>query len=176
MSTYLIRKKLIEIARLDKNKVEVTKNHGEWIKKLWPATNFPEGYDKRAPYCAAGQAYCLREWLKNHDVLEALGKTAQQAEIWRCKSASAWHDDHSWWNWAKTHARLMPRECILHAADLAVYEYSHIELVTNDDSTMSGPFVGLGYNTNAAGSRDGEGCFEKPRSRSEIKAFIRLLD
>ena len=33
----------------------------------------------------------------------------------------------------------------------------------------------IGYNTNASGSRDGEGCFEKPRSRAAVKCFIRIL-
>lgn len=180
MSTYPLRKKLLEIARLDSGKVEVTKNRAPWIAKLWPATSFPEGYDPReptyhgrAPYCAAGMAYCLREWLKLPEVREALGKTLTSAEKWRCKSAGAF----DWQDWAESRGvRVLPKHCILHAGDIVIYTYSHIEMVTDDDSTLSGAFLSIGYNTNAQGSRDGDGCFEKPRSRESVKCFLRILE
>ena len=172
MSTYELRKKFIEIARLDKNRVEESKNQAPWIKKLWLSTSYPQGYDDRAPYCAAGIAYCLQQWLQYSDVCEALGKSHDEAERWRCKSAAAF----AWQEWAENkNIQILPKYCILHTADIVIYSYSHIELVTNDDSTNTGPFVAIGYNTNAAGSREGEGCFEKPRSRDKVKCFIRIL-
>lgn len=179
MSTFALRRKHISIARLDRNKVEDKPNKAPWIAKLWKATDNPDLYDDPNPanrkYCAAGMAYSLREWLKLPDVLTALGKTAEQAEKWRCKSPGA----QAWIEWANNHGILvLPKHCILHAADIVVYRasgFSHIELVTDDDSTQTGPFTAIGYNTNAAGSQDGEGCFEKPRSRKQVRGFIRIL-
>ena len=173
MSTYATRQLLLEIARRDSGKVEVTKNRAPWIAKLWPATTYPDGMDNREPYCAAGVAYCVREWLKLPEVLKAFGMTAGQAEKWRCKSPVAF----DWLAWAKKAkgVTVLPDAVVLHAGDLVIYTYSHIEIVTDDDGTKDGPFVAIGHNTNAAGSADGEGCFEKPRSRKSVKAFVRML-
>ncbi len=170
--TYHIRKKILDIARRDRGKVEITKNHAPWIEKYWPATTYEDGYKDRGPYCAAAVAYWVREWLSEEEVRRAFGFTAEQAEKWRCKSALAF----DWINWASLRRlTLLPKNCILHAGDLVVYSYSHIEIVTDDDNTTDGPFVAIGANTNASASRDGEGCFEKPRSRAGVKSFIRLL-
>lgn len=177
--TFHLRLKLLEIARGDRGKVEETKNRAPWIAKLWDATDSPElyhlndpNYQGRPPYCAAGLCYAMREWLRIPDVLRALNLTPEQAEKWRCKSAGAF----AWMNWAAKHGlQILPAHCILHAGDIVVYTYSHIELVTDDDNTTTGPFVALGHNTNASGSADGEGCFEKPRSRGLVKAFIRIM-
>lgn len=172
--SYEIRQKLIQIARMDVGNVEKTRNQAPWIQKFWPSTDYPEGYKNREPYCAAGIAYCVDKWLESLDVCNEFGFTSTaEAEKWRCKSASA----YGWLDWAKKAkgVKVLDKKCILHAGDLVVYNYSHIEIVTNDDNTETGPFVAIGFNTNASASREGEGCFEKPRSRSSVKAFIRLL-
>ncbi len=172
-TTYPLRLALVEIARLDKNKVEVTKNRAPWIAKLWPATSYPTGMDNREPYCAAGLAYCLREWLKLPEVLAALKLTPTAAETWRCKSAGV----REWSKWARRRGlRILPKNCILKTGDILIYDYSHIEMATDDDGTTTGPLTAIGYNTNASAARDGEGCFEKPRSRKSILEVIRLLE
>lgn len=178
MSTFALRQKHIAIARRDVGKTENSKNQAPWIAKYWPATTYPDGMDDRAPYCAAAQAYCLKKWLESAEVRKALGLTIAQAEKWRCKSASVFKAADSWLNWAKTAkgVRILPKKSILHAADLVIYTYSHLELVVDDDGTTTGPFLAIGMNTDPGGSRDGEGCFEKPRSRDSVKAFIRLLE
>src|SRR5688572_26936077 len=102
MSTFALRQKWIDLARLDVGKTEVTKNQAQWIEKYWEATTYPNGMDDHAPYCAAAQAYLLREWLKLPAVLTALGMTKEQANKWRCRSASVYKADDSWLNWAKT--------------------------------------------------------------------------
>lgn len=177
MSTYSIRKELLQIARLDVGNVEETKNQAPWIAKLWPATSYPNGMQNREPYCAAGVAYCVREWLRNQEVLTAFGFTPEQAEKWRCKSASVYKADDSWLNWAKQAkgVTVLPKSCILHAGDLCIFSYSHIEMVVDDDGSTDGPFINIGYNTSKNGSADGEGCWEAPRTRSKVKNFIRLL-
>lgn len=179
MSTYEIRKKLVDIARRDKGKTEVTKNQAPWIKRLWEATSYGiDGFKNREPYCAAGVASAVRDWLTDPKVREAFGfATEQEAEKWRCKSASCIKADDSWWNWARSKkgVQVLPPNSILKMGDIVIYDYSHIEIVSDDDGTASGPFTAVGYNTNASGSRDGEGCFEKPRNRARVKCFIRLL-
>jgi len=173
MSTYNLRQQLLTIARKDVGKVEETKNQAPFIKKLWPATTYPEGYANREPYCAAGVAYCVQQWLLSEQVRKALGLTVDGAEKWRCKSAAV----SGWVSWAKKTkgVKVLPKNCILHAGDLAVYEFSHIELVVDDDNTETGPMVCIGFNTDEAGSRDGQGCWQKPRSRSQVQCFIRML-
>lgn len=177
MSTFNLRQKLIDIARKDVGKTEVTKNQAPWIAKYWPATTYPNGMQDRAPYCAAAQAYCVREWLKIPAVLSAFGMSASEAEKWRCKSASVFKASDSWLNWAKQAkgVKVLPKNSILHTGDMVIYSYSHIEVVVDDDGGTTGPFIAIGMNTDSGGSRDGEGCYEKPRSRSSVKNFIRLL-
>lgn len=170
--TYHLRQRLLEIARRDKGRTENTKNQAPWIEKYWSATSYPEGHKNREPYCAAALCYWLREWLRDVDVLKALGFTVDQAEKWRCKSAAAFE----WINWARSkELQVLNPYAVLHAGDIVVYSYSHIELVTDDDNTTDGPFVAIGANTNASASRDGEGCYEKPRNRRAVKNFIRIL-
>lgn len=178
--TYNLRTRLLNIARRDSNKIEESRNRAPWIEKLWKATSSSEFYQKGnkaypngdPPYCAAGISYCLREWLKDNEVLSVLNLTVDSSEQWRCKSPVAF----DWINWAKSKGlSVLPKNSILHAADIVIYEHSHIEFVSDDDNTTGGPFIAIGYNTNASGSRDGEGCFEKPRSREKVKAFIRIL-
>ena len=170
--TYHLRQQLLSIARRDRGRTEITKNHAPFIEKYWPATSYPEGYKNREPYCAAAVAYWVNEWLDDPDVLKAFSFTPEQAEKWRCKSAAAF----GWINWARDkNLQVMNPHAILHAGDLVVFSRSHIGIVTDDDDTTSGPFVEISANTNAAGDREGEGVFEKPRNRSSVKNFIRLL-
>lgn len=172
MSTFASRKRLLEIARKDVGKKEASKNQAPWIEKLWPATSYPLGFRNREPYCAAGAAYVLKEWLRIPEVRDQLKMSVSAAELWRCKSAAVF----AWETWAKQkRLQVLPKYCILKAGDLVIYSYSHIEIVSDDDNTERGPFTAIGYNTNAAGSRDGDGCFEKPRTRSSVKCFIRLM-
>lgn len=181
LTSYQLRMKLIELLRRDKGKLEEGKNSGAWIKKLWTATSYGlEGYSNREPYCAAGLAYNFKDWVSIPEVAEALGMTPAQAEEWRCKSASAFRDTRSWLNWAKSAGRgvqVLPWDAIYHTGDIVIYDYSHIEVVVTDDgnTSRSGGFTAIGYNTGASGSRDGEGWAEKPRTRSRVGLVIRIL-
>lgn len=106
MSTIALRQKLIDIARRDVGKVEVTHNRAPWISRLWSATDYPNGHVDRQPYCAAFIAYCVREWLKDKDVLAQLKLTPFMAEAWRCKSAAAF----AWNTWALNRKVAMSKE------------------------------------------------------------------
>ena len=180
-TSYQLRMKLIELSRRDRGKVEEGHNAGAWIKKLWAATSYGlDGYANREPYCAAGLAFNFRDWITDPEVCSSLGMTPAQAEAWRCKSASAFKDSKSWLNWARTAGKgvqVLPWDAIYHTGDIVIYDYSHIEVIVTDngDTSRSGGFTAIGYNTGASGSRDGEGWAEKPRTRARVGWIIRIF-
>ena len=175
MSTYPLRLKFLEIARSNVGKRELGRNQGSWIKQLWPATSYPDGYEERQPYCAAAMAWVLQNWLKDPAVLKALNLTAAQAEKWRCKSASCFRADYSWESWARQNSLLLPKTTqVLHAGDLIIYSHSHIE--TYVDDLPKNCFTAIGYNTSGGeADREGDGCWEEARARTRIRSIIRLL-
>jgi len=170
MSNLAIRQALVEIARRDVGKVEVTRNRAPWIQKYWTATTLPNGHAERQPYCAAAVAWWVREWLKLPEVLDALKMTATGAERWRCKSARAF----DWLDWANARKLEVlsdrPTER-LRVGDLFVFDISHIGIVKDDDA--NGVFT-IEANTGNGSVRDGDGCFERVRTRAQARAFIRL--
>lgn len=171
MNTLHLRKRLVEIARRDVGQVESSRNRGEWIKKFWPATTYPEGYAKKQPYCAAAVSYWVQEWLKDSDVCKALGKTPQEAKSWRCKSAAAF----GWRDWAHKKGLVVMDDKMthtLHTGDLMIFDCSHIGVVTNDYSVWVDT---IEANTGNQSTRDGDGCWKKKRHRSAALCFVRLL-
>ena len=170
MSTLALRQKLIDIHRRNVGKTEVSRNRAPWIKPLWAATSYPDGMENREPYCAAGQCWGLREWLRLPAVLAALGMTPAAAEKWRCKSAGAFAWGH--WAWDKG-LTMLDEDDVFHTGDIVIFRRSHIEIYVDD--LPGSKFTAIGYNTNSAGARDGEGCFEKPRPRADIKEVVRIL-
>lgn len=172
MSTLALRQKLVAIAMRDEGQKEVTRNRAPWIQKYWPATSYPEGYANREPYCAAAVSYWVREWLKDPEVLKAVGKTAAQAESWRCKSARAF----DWQDWAKKKGvRILSdsQKEVLHTGDIMVFDTSHIGIVVDDYKDR---VVTIEANTGPSGGRDGDGCYKKDRPREIARCFIRLLE
>lgn len=171
MSTLALRERLVAIARRDVGQVEISRNHGDFIRKYWPCTNYSEGYDDRAPYCAAACCGWLHEWLKDPEVLAALKMTPTQAEVWRCKSPAAF----GWTEWARDKGLLVMSDSLantLHTGDFMVFDMSHIGLVYDDYSNR---VKTIEANTGEGGGRDGEGVFDKDRPREMARNFIRLL-
>jgi len=172
MSTIAIRQSLVEIARRDVGKVEVTRNRAPWIQKYWSATTLPNGHTDRQPYCAAAVCYWVQQWLALPEVLAALKMTPAQAERRRCKSARAF----DWLDWAAARKLEVlsdrPTER-LRVGDLMVFDISHIGIVRDDDA--KGVYT-IEANTGNGSVRDGDGCFERVRPRSAARAFIRLIE
>jgi hypothetical protein len=172
MSNLAIRQQLVEIARRDVGKVELTRNRAPWIQKYWPATTLPNGHADRQPYCAAAVAWWVREWLKMPEVLAAMKMTPAGAERWRCKSPAAF----AWLDWANARRLEVlsdrPTER-LRVGDLMVFDISHIGIVRDDDS--KGVYT-IEANTGNGSIRDGDGCFERVRQRAQARAFIRLIE
>lgn len=170
-TTYHLRKRLIDIAARDVGQIETSRNRGPAMKRYWPATDYPEGYANREPYCAAAVCYWVREWLRDPEVLAAFGMSAAKADAWRCRSAAAF----GWLDWAKRKKLTIlsdsPTET-LHTGDLMVFDMSHIGIVTNDSGEQVST---IEANTGPSGSRDGDGVWAKTRPRSLARAFIRLL-
>ena len=172
MSNLAIRQQLVEIARRDVGKVEATRNRAPWIAKYWEATTLPNGHADRQPYCAAAVAWWVREWLRLPEVLTALKMTPAQSERWRCKSARAF----DWLDWAAKRGLEVlsdrPTER-LRVGDVMVFDISHIAVVKDDDAR--GVYT-IEANTGNGSVRDGDGCFERVRTRSQARAFIRLIE
>lgn len=173
--TLKLREKMVKIARQFVGMTETSRNQAKWIKPLWTATSYPSGHEERQPYCAAGCAWVLREWLKDPEVRGALQLAPENVEAWRCKSASCFRAPDSWESWArKRNLKVLPPDANFHTGDFIIYKHSHIEIYTGDAD--NGGIVAIGFNTSPGGSRDGDGCFEKPRARSTIRCGIRLLE
>lgn len=174
MSTLHLREKLVEIARRNLDKVESSRNQASWIKPLWKATNNPDGHDERQPYCAAGMCWAMREWLLIPEVRGEL--KLQDPEQWRCKFASVFkYPKGNWEYWALSrNIALLGAKENLHTGDFIIYSFSHIEMYTGTDYDDGG-FSAVGYNTDSGGSRDGDGCYEKKRSRSKVRSVIRVM-
>lgn len=178
-TTYNLRRLLLDIARRDVGKVEVSRNQAPWIKKYWPATTYPEGHDERQPYCAASLCHDIRQWLKYKTVRDVLGLESEAAaEKWRCKSPSCFKASYSWESWAKAKGLLLgkPKSVNYHAGDIIIYKHSHIEIYVNDVDGEGGDFWAIGANTDSGGSRDGDGKWEKTRTRADVRSVIRMLE
>jgi len=170
MNTYELRRRLIRIAKKEVGVREVPKNSNsgprvrEYQKATWlDGTGWP--------WCAAYVCWCVKEWLKDQDVLDAFKFTAKQAEAWRPKTAAA-YGFHDWAT--KNHLLVMndsPKH-VLHSADLVTFDISHIGILDTDEGYMIYTIEG---NTDATGGREGGGVYTKTRERSFAKAFIRML-
>ena len=55
--------------------------------------------------------------------------------------------------------------------DLVIYAFSHIGIASSDEK--DGRFRCIEGNTNDAGSREGDGVFEKLRPKSQVRSIIR---
>ena len=152
--------KLIDIARSQLFIRESSKNQGDGIKKLWDATSYPEGFANREPYCAAGMVWTVKE-------------SQIFSENDRPKSASAF----SWETWADSHlskVKIDRSPELVSEGDIIVFKFSHIGLATSD-SDKKGDFDTVEFNTNKAGEREGDGCFEKSRNISSVRSTISVI-
>jgi hypothetical protein len=168
------RKLLVDIASRDVGKREVTPNRAPWIEKLWPLTSYPEGYSKRAPYCAAGMCYVLATFIAElkqaGELVKTLAMNGSTAERWRCKDAGAWN----WMEWAEKKGVLqLTNKSEPKPGDFVVYNFHHIGMVESvEDADL---IHTIEYNTNQGGSRDGDGCLKQNRRLKDVQQFIRII-
>jgi hypothetical protein len=144
---------------------ETTPNRFEGIDQFWAATTYPDGGKNREPWCSAFASYCVQE------------ADRQSAEI-RLRVPPRFAAVRDWLPWArKAGCIVFPSSSTTYTperGDIVVFlpRLSHIGLVSG--IAGRGIVATIEGNTNAAGSREGDGCYEKFRSLSFCGSFIRI--
>ena len=166
--------KLIDIAKAEVGTREAAVNNtGIRIVEYQGATWLAPG---AWPWCAAFTSWIMREWLENESIRQSLGLSSfSLAEKWRCRDASAF----GWEKWAKQRGLLFLTETKkAMAGDFVVFDFSHIGLVTNDQTSIKSKIKTIEGNTNGQGDRDsesGDGVWIKERAPSLTKSYIRIF-
>lgn len=160
---------LLSVAEKDlKIRETLGNNRGPGIEKYWSATNYPEGYKDRAPYCAAAVCWWIAEAARCG--VKWLAPLPKEAGV---SNFAAWARRRQ-----KDGMALVLREKPL-PGDIVVFlpHFSHIGLV----SELAGDCVyTIEANTTPAASelakeRDGGGVFRRVRKLSLCGSFVRLL-
>lgn len=154
-------RKLVQLAQKEIGVVESGGNNcGPKVKEYLSATWLEPG---PWAWCAAFICWCVREWQRE---ISSLPKFE------RPRTASAF----DLINWAKKQGLLvLPEEAVVCASDLVIFDFSHCGIVSEDDDGTD--FIKtIEGNTNKKGDRDsesGDGVWEKKRSRSLVRSYIR---
>lgn len=156
-----VANRLISLCRNELGVVETSNNQGAGIEKYWSATSYgPSGYKNREPWCAAFTSWIIKSAGILPDNLLP-------------NSASAF--GYNTWAEGKgrpvTQLRYNPREVF--PGDLVIFNFSHIGIAI--EKSEGGKFRSIEGNTNAAGSREGNGVQEKTRSMSLLKSAITIV-
>jgi hypothetical protein len=142
-------------------------NCGPRIREYQAKTSEPPG---AWPWCAAFICFVFWETLQCPEVIEELGLSADQTEHWRPKTALAYGFE----DWAKEkHILVLPETAIAKPGDIVTYDFSHVGLVV--DNQQPGVSIRtIEGNTNKAGSREGDGVYNKFRDQHLVRRFIRV--
>jgi hypothetical protein len=137
---------------------ETSHNHFPGMEKLWKdATDYPNGYEDRAPYCAAFQCHVVAEAARRGAKVTAKPTTASVGAF------RSWARDRGW---LKSSPQPGDQFTLLPSGT------SHIGLVECVD-TASGVIHTIEGNTGALGERDGDGFWRKTRRITNCD-FIRI--
>jgi hypothetical protein len=163
-----MNKKIADIATSQVGQKEATgRNDGSVVRKYQGTTNLePGGW----PWCAAFVCWVIREWLKDEKAQKWLNLKHRTPEDWRPKTARAWGFD----DWAAKRpatTEIIDRSEKAKPGDIVMFTFSHVGIVVSDNGKSIQTVEG---NTNGAGSRDGDGVYFKTRSRSLVKAYVRI--
>lgn len=160
-----IAARIVGLARADLGIRETEgKNQGPGIAKFWPATNYPDGFKNREPYCAAAACY----WIK-----EATGAIKPPFDLPRTARAFGFTE------WAAKQAGKgvveIPRGATLEPGDLLVFEFSHFGIVEARCLQGKVTVQTIEANTSPASSdNEGGGVFRRSRSRNLIRNVYRI--
>jgi hypothetical protein len=158
------REKIVAIAKSRVgNTYETTVNQGPGIAELWKSTTYPGGYNARAPWCAAFTSWCVQQ-------------AGTLPENVRPKSAAAFKGGgyESWALQNPSVARLIRNPKTINAGDLVIFSFSHIGIASSN-SDSNGFFMCVEGNTNSAGSREGNGVYEKRRKINKVRSVASLI-
>jgi hypothetical protein len=174
MTPTAARELLVSIALEYEGKTEVTPNRAPWLKPLWVDTDYGDGVEDRAPWCAAFTAHVLAEWGRRLAAMGELkattGKTLAQFNAWRCKSAGAW----AWQRWAERKGvTILPDSTKkVPTGAFMVFDMSHIGIVNKD---LGDTLTTVEGNTGPSGGREGDGCYAKLRNKAVARCFIVVI-
>jgi hypothetical protein len=148
------------------NTYETSTNQGPGIAEMWQATNFPNGYNARAPWCAAFVCWCIQQ-------------SGIFSEEDRPKTAVAWKPSMGggFEEWARSKSsvvKLTHRPNKIYAGDLVCFNVSHIGIAVTD-SDANGNFSTIEGNTNLAGSREGNGVYLKKRRIAGVRSTCTIM-
>jgi len=153
--------KLVSVARNEIGVEEVDgSNCGVRVDQYKSATNLPP--HEAWPWCAAFVCWLVRKAIRTDGPYTFAQPT----------TAGAWDFE----NWSKkqdnsTHTLRNPGNDIK-AGDIVIFKFSHIGICVRGAET--GRIRTVEGNTDAAGSREGGGVFERSRSLDSIKTRIRF--
>lgn len=163
--------KLVKIAKSQIGVKEVGgNNQGKKIREYQSAVALDPG---PWAWCAAFTAWCMREWLKDPEVVKLMCGSLT-AEKWRFKDARA----YAWETWGPKHgATLLKETDLAKAGDIITYDFSHVGIVLEDQKPGDKFLTTCEGNTNKKGERDsdsGDGVWRKQRHHTLTKTLIRL--
>lgn len=156
---------IVRIARAEVGVEEINgSNCGPRVNEYKAATWLPA--EKPWPWCAAFVCWVVREAMKAAGV-------AETATFKRPRTAGAWDFE----NWSQAQDRstwtLKPHRGDIQPGDIVIFTFSHIGIAVSAPD-RNGMVRTVEGNTDAAGSREGGGVFEKVRSMSKIRSRIRF--
>lgn len=160
-----LAEKIVELASKEIGTEEIDgTNCGPRVNEYKAATWLP--HDKPWPWCAAFVCWLVREALKATGIKET-------PTFKRPRTAGAWDLE----NWSRaqdktTHTR-KPHSGDIQPGDILTFTFSHTGIAISAPDS-NGYVMTIEGNTDAAGSREGGGVFEKRRHVSKIRARIRF--
>jgi hypothetical protein len=163
--------KLIQIAQ---NEVGVREhggnNRGNRIREYQSSTNLAPG---AWPWCAAFTGWCIREWLKDSEVVRWLNLQRRTPQEWRPKTALA-YGLKSWALQRPSTTKVYNDTHKAQLGDIVTFDFSHVGFVVEDTGKE---IVTLEGNTGQKGLRDsetGDGVWRKVRKKTLVKDLIRI--
>jgi len=156
----MIAERLSKAAESQVGVRETRTNGGERIAEYQRATWLPVG---PWPWCAAFVCWCVRE---------AMG--GEQYTFPRPETAGAW-DFENWCRSVDDSVKLKkPHKDDIRRGDIVIFTFSHIGIAVSDIG-KDGIVQTVEGNTNAEGSREGDGVYRKRRHASKIRSVIRFM-
>ena len=162
------RRIIADVAREYVGLRETSTNRGPHLDKFWKATSYPSGSANREPWCSAFVSFCVQEADRRSPALALrIPPTFPAVDQWL-----------PWAERAETGCvvfRLGSVRFAPMAGDIVVFKptFSHVGIVAAD-YTGDGMIHTIEGNTNEAGSREGDGVWEKSRAIKPAWSFIRV--
>lgn len=152
---------IVRIAQTQVGLRETSKNQGPGLEKFWAATTYPTGYANREPYCAAFVCWVVREACLDKAIPFSLPRSPVAYDF------EKWGESNKSKGVAVLSNSSTPKPGDIFTLSAA----SHVGIVKAVNGLT---VVTLEANTDGAGSREGDGVYEKVRRVSAIRKLIRI--